>query len=188
MLYNALKMLWEAELMQEVIIRDLLKNLSSLSVKDICAWAQIEKSHKRKILMNLKEIKLISEKPSYSELLKVVPDSVLSTISFDTDGWVKYDQSVVNHLMSASVGRTRAYAEHNNRYRQLVGVAIFVAYNDNSERVFGLLEKCTGYNEEELIGTIGTVSGHISMVDQSIQAGLIREVFEEIREIGRAHV
>lgn len=157
---------------------ELEKSLKNISIQFLNNWIENEKNPaKKELVRRLKEYKILSRKPKFSERVLVVKDS-----KFNFDGFKEKCNTIDNMIQTNSANFTRGYVEYDIRYRQLVGNGIFVKH-ENGKRFYGLLERKKGYTESSLIGNLGMVGGHLNVDDPTLMSGFIRECFEELKHL-----
>lgn len=159
-------------------MKEMKSFLKNISLETILGWIKSERNPmKREAFKILKAQKMLVSNSKMEEILRVIKDSKL-----DFEGFKPYSKALTSRLEIESEELTRAYAEYNSEYRQLVCNVILEA-ELNGNTVFGFLKRGRTYTEKSLIGSIGMVGGHVNNTDCNLFSGLVREVSEEIRNI-----
>ncbi len=135
----------------------------------------------REALKCMKAEKMFFNNPKMDEQLRVIKDYKLNFIGFKP-----YDESIYNFLEKNNEIVTRAYAEFNSDYRQLVTNVLVHTKTKNGADLFGFLEKADSV-DNTIFGSVSMVGGHCNIDDNNLFQGLIREVSEELRNVAFLH-
>ena len=153
--------------------------MKSISLNTILYWIKKEKNPvKKKAFEIIKALKLDYSKKDMDEVLRVIDDSSLLF-----EGFLKYNKTTHSKLESSTIALTRAFAEYDNDYRQLVCNSILEVKDSNGKKMFGFLKRSSTYKENRLSDLVGMVGGHANTNDGNLFACLVRELSEEIKNI-----
>lgn len=157
---------------------ELEKNLKNTSLNFLNHWIASERNvYKRKLLKEVREFKLLSSYPNYSEKIRVIKDEKINNFT----GFINYNSSIVDKLNTCSRYFTRGFIEYDPDYRQIIGNGILVK-KDGDKKFYGLFERKHGKKDaKSTLGKVGMIGGHINNKDKSIELGFVRELFEELK-------